>query len=100
LRIIQKGVPDDATRIVLTGIERAPVNVVKLVAHLFPHALFGARRHVANSFDEPGKTGGVLGQAFGTQQEHGEHADHQKFLEGQTKHVLKITLRVFGLRVK
>ena len=96
--IFEQGIANNASGVVATRIERAPVDIVELVAHFFAHPLLGAGRHVADALDQPSKARRVFGQTFGTQQENGEDTNHQQLFKGQTEHAHQITLRELRAR--
>ena len=98
LRFFEQGITNDAARVIAARIERAPVDIVELVTHLLAHPLLGAGGHIADALDESSESRRVFGQTFGTEQENGEHTNHQQLFEGQTEHAHQITLRELPAR--
>ena len=65
VRALLKGFSDDATWVILAGVELFPVHVVKVRAQLFTHATFSPRSHVPKLPNKAAELSGVGGKSVG-----------------------------------
>ena len=68
-RVLGEGFADDAARVVLPGVQRPPLHVIKLVPELLAELVLRARGHSAYFPDEPAKLRCVLWNPLGPQHE-------------------------------
>lgn len=93
VRIVEKGLTDDAARIVLAGIKFLPVDVVKVRAHLLTQPVFRAIRHVSDAAHQTSELRRIVRDTLRAQQEDRDHCDHDELVDSQAEHPFRLTLR-------
>ena len=97
-RVVQQRLADDAARVVLARIERAPVDVVEVRAHLVLHARLGGRDVLPRALRRTAsRLSDIARQSLGPDEQPGDQSDQQKLLDREPEeHAFRLPPRLSG----